>query len=189
MTPLRPVAADGTFLGYIGKDPEDQALFEDTQNRVKSMALIHESLYRTGDLAHFNFARYIEHLSTHLLQSYRAEASHSRSHTELQELAFDVDTAVPCGLILNELLTNALKYAFPDDRAGDIHIGLRAEAGHSTLRVHGTGIGFSEDLHFRHIESLRLQLVGMLAEQLGGTMRLVRECGTALTVTFPSPTR
>jgi PAS domain S-box-containing protein len=234
------VAADGTFLGYIGsviditerkrveeelqaslrekevllkevhhrvknnlqlvasllylqsdqlRTPEDQAIFEDIQNRVKSMALIHESLYHTGDLEHFNLARYIGNLSTHLRQAYRAETSHIRLHTELEELAFDVDTAIPCGLILNELLTNALKYAFPDGRTGAIHIELRAEAGYVTLRVHDTGIGFPEDLDFRNTDSLGLQLVGMLTEQLGGTMTLVRERGTTFTVTFPSPRR
>jgi PAS domain S-box-containing protein len=171
------------------KDPEDQALFEDIQNRVRSMALIHESLYHTGDFAHFNFARYVGNLSTHLFQAYRAETSHICLHTELEEVAFDVDTAVPCGLILNELLTNALKYAFPDGRTGDIHIGLRDEAGHVTLRVHDTGIGFPEGLDFRHTEPLGLQLVGMLTEQLGGTITLARERGTTFAVTFPYPRR
>jgi PAS domain S-box-containing protein len=167
------------------KDPNDLALFEDTQHRVKSMALIHESLYRTGDLAHFNFARYVDGLCSDLLQSYADGTSHIRLHTELDELTFDVDTAVPCGLILNELLTNALKYAFPDGRSGDISIGLRGEAGHVTLSVRDTGIGFPADLDFRHTESLGLQLVSMLTEQLGGTMTLSRECGTAFVVTFP----
>jgi PAS domain S-box-containing protein len=167
------------------KDPDDLVLFEDTQNRVKSMALIHESLYRTGDLARFNFAHYIDSLCTDLLQSYADGTSHIRLHTELDELTFDVDTAVPCGLILNELLTNALKYAFPNGRPGDIHIALRADAGQVTLSVRDTGVGFPADLDFRHTESLGLQLVSMLTEQLGGTITLTRECGTAFVVTFP----
>jgi two-component sensor histidine kinase len=149
------------------------------------MALIHESLYRTGDLAHFNFARYVDGLCTDLLQSYADGTSHIRLHTELDELTFDVDTAVPCGLILNELLTNALKYAFPDGRPGDIDIGLRAKAGEVILSVRDTGIGFPADLDFRRTESLGLQLVSMLTEQLGGTITLSRECGTAFVVTFP----
>jgi two-component sensor histidine kinase len=167
------------------KDPDDLVLFEDTQNRVKSMALIHESLYRTGDLARFNFAHYIDSLCTDLLQSYAGGTSHIRLHTELDELTFDVDTAVPCGLILNELLTNALKYAFPDGRPGDIHIALRADAGQVTLSMRDTGVGFPADLDFRHTESLGLQLVSMLTQQLGGTITLTRECGTAFVVTFP----
>jgi PAS domain S-box-containing protein len=171
------------------KDPEDLVLFEDTQHRVKSMALVHESLYRTGDLARFNFAHYIDGLCSDLFQSYTDGTSHIRLHTELDELSFDVDTAVPCGLILNELLTNALKYAFPDSRPGDIHILLRAEAGRVTLGVRDTGVGFPADLDFRHTESLGLQLVSMLTEQLGGTITLTRECGTAFVVTFPYDSR
>jgi PAS domain S-box-containing protein len=167
------------------KDPADLALFEDTQHRVKSMALIHESLYRTGDLAHFNFAQYVDGLCTDLLRSYTNGTSHIRLHTELDELTFDVDTAVPCGLILNELLTNALKYAFPEGQPGEIFIGLQAEPGHVTLKVRDTGIGFPADLDFRHTESLGLQLVSMLAEQLGGTVTLSRDCGTTFTITFP----
>jgi PAS domain S-box-containing protein len=167
------------------KDPDDVALFEDTQHRVKSMALIHESLYRTGDLARFNFARYIDGLCNDLLQSYGNGTSHVSLHTELDELIFDVDTAIPCGLILNELLTNALKYAFPDAQPGDIYIGLRAEAGQVTLSVCDTGIGFPPDLDFRRTESLGLQLVSMLTEQLGGTITLSRHCGSAFVITFP----
>ena len=167
------------------KDPDDLVLFEDTQNRVMSMALIHESLYRTGDLARFNFAHYIDSLCTDLFKSYTDRTPHIRLHTELDELTFDVDTAVPCGLILNELLTNALKYAFPNGRPGDIHIMLRAEAGHVTLSVRDTGVGFPTDLDFRHTESLGLQLVSMLTEQIGGTITLTHECGTAFAVTFP----
>jgi PAS domain S-box-containing protein len=167
------------------KDHDAIALFEDIQNRVKSMALIHESLYRTGDLARFNFAGYIESLSSHLFQSYAGEASGIRLHMELDDLAFDVDTAIPCGLILNELLTNALKYAFPDGRSGDIYIMLRADAEHVRLSVRDTGIGFPAGVDFRNTESLGLQLIGMLSEQLGGTLTLMGEDGTTFTVSIP----
>jgi PAS domain S-box-containing protein len=167
------------------KDDDAIALFEDIQNRVKSMALIHESLYRTGDLARFNVTGYIESLSSHLFQSYAAEASGIRLHMELDDLTFDVDTAIPCGLILNELLSNALKYAFPDGRSGDIHIMLRGEADHVTLSVRDTGIGFPAGVDFQNTESLGLQLVRMLTEQLGGTLTLMGEIGTMFTVSIP----
>ena len=171
------------------KDPEDLALFEDTQNRVKSMALVHESLYRTGDLARFNFAHYIESLTPHLLQSHGAESSRISLDMELDEIVLDVDTAIPCGLILNELLTNALKYAFPDGRSGNIYITLQAAADHVILSVRDTGIGFPAGFDFRNAESLGLQLVGMMIEQLGGTLTLTCEGGTTFTVSIPYCTR
>jgi PAS domain S-box-containing protein len=169
------------------KDPADVALFDDTRHRVNSMALIHESLYSHGDLAHLSFAAYVGRLAVHLVRSSAAEGARIRLHTELEDLALDVDTAVPCGLILNELLTNSLKYAFPDGRAGDITVGLRAEAGQVTLTVRDTGVGLPGDLDVRRTESLGLQLVGMLTEQLGGTLTLTREPGTTWTLTFPYP--
>jgi PAS domain S-box-containing protein len=168
------------------KDPEAAALFEDTQHRVRSMALIHESLYSHGDLACLNFADYVESLGTHLVQSVAAEAS-IRLHTDLEPLTLDVETAIPCGLILNELLTNALKHAFPDGRAGDITIGLRAGAGQVTLTVRDTGVGFRGDFDVPRTEPLGLQLVGMLTEQLGGTLTLTRAPGTTFTLAFPYP--
>jgi two-component sensor histidine kinase len=170
------------------KDHDAIALFEDMQNRVKSMALIHESLYRTGDLARFNFAGYIERLSSHLFQSYAAEAPGIRLHMELDDLALDVDTAIPCGLILNELLTNALKYVYPDGRSGDIYIMLRADAEHVALRERDTGIAFPAGVDFRNTESLGLQLVDMLTEQLGGTLTLMGEGGTMFTLSIPYST-
>jgi two-component sensor histidine kinase len=171
------------------KDPEDLALFEDTQNRVKSMALVHESLYRTSDLARFNFAHYIESLTAHLSQSHVTESSGISIEMHLDEVVLDVDTAIPCGLILNELITNALKYAFPDGRSGSIHIMLRAAADRVTLCVRDTGIGLPASLDFRHTESLGLQLVGMMTEQLGGTLALTCEGGTTFTVSIPCRTR
>jgi two-component sensor histidine kinase len=171
------------------KDPADLALFEYTQNRVKSMALVHESLYRTGDLARFNFAHYIESLTSHLCQSHGAESSKICLEMELDEVVLDVDTAIPCGLILNELLTNALKYAFPDGRSGVIHIALRGAVDSVSLSVRDSGIGFPEDFDFRHTESLGLQLVGMMTEQLGGTLTLTREGGTTFTVCIPYRTQ
>jgi two-component system, sensor histidine kinase PdtaS len=117
------------------------------------------------------------------------EVSRISLDMELDEIAFDVDTAVPCGLILNELLTNALKYAFPDGRSGNIHITLRAAAEQVTLSVRDTGIGFPEGFDFRNTESLGLQLVGMMTEQLGGTLTLTRGGGTTFTISIPYGTR
>ena len=152
----------------------------------------HEKSLPDWNLSYFeegspNFADYVESLGRHLVQSMAAEASHIRLHTDLEPLTLDVETAIPCGLILNELLTNALKYAFPAGLDGDITIGLRAGAGQVTLMVRDTGIGFRGDFDVPRTEHLGLQLVGMLTEQLGGTLTLTRAPGTTFTLSFPYP--
>lgn len=101
-------------------------------------------------------------------------------------MRLEVNTAVPCGLILNKLLANALKYAFPDGQAGEIHIALRqASAGACVLMVRDTGVGFPEDIDFRQTDSLGWQLVCLLTEQLRGAIALERGDGTTVTITFP----
>lgn len=105
---------------------------------------------------------------------------------EANAVRLEVNTAIPCGLILNELLSNALKYAFPDGRVGEIHIALRQTSpGTCVLIVRDTGVGFPEGLDFRHTDSLGWQLICVLTEQLGGSIALERDGGTTVTVTFP----
>jgi two-component sensor histidine kinase len=125
-----------------------------------------------------------ERLSTHLFQSYVAEVFRIRLHTELDKVPCDIDTGIPCDL-LSELLTNALKYAFPDGRSGGIYMRLRAEGECVTLRVHDSGIGFPQGLHFRNTESVGLQLDGMMTEQLRGALTLTCEGGTTFTLSIP----
>ena len=135
-----------------------------------------------------NFAHYIDCLSTDLLRSYAAGTSHIRLHTDLDELAFDVDITIPCGLILHELLTNALKYAFPDSRQGEIRIELRGKNdGAFTVVVADDGIGIPEHIDFRNTESLGLQVVCTLVEQLGGMIDMERGPGTRFSMTFSAP--
>jgi PAS domain S-box-containing protein len=168
------------------EDPHARAAFEDSQRRIQAMALIHESLYRADDLAHVNAADYLQQLSMRLFGGFQPSGGRIIFTLELEAVALEMHTAVPCGLILNELFSNAMKHAFPAGRAGSITIGLRrTPEGQVQLTVRDTGVGIPESLDVRATPSLGWQLVGLLTEQLGGTVALERHGGTTVTITFP----
>jgi PAS domain S-box-containing protein len=168
---------------------DDAALltqFRDSQDRIRSMALIHETLYQSQDLARLDLARYIHTLSAQLVQSYNVDPQRITVHLQVESVILDIDQAIPCGLILNELLSNAFKYAFPPNRPGTVHVELHADTAQQVrLVVRDNGIGFPDAIDVHHTESLGLQLVAMLTEQLQGTIALERVDGTAFTLTFP----
>jgi len=169
-------------------DPQLRDLFHESEQRIRTMALIHETLYQAGDMACFRLAPYIRRLSDSLLHVYGVEAGRVTLKTHLDELTLPLDSAIPCGLILNELLSNALKHAFPNGQCGEIALELRAEPDqHATLRVADTGVGFPDGLDFRQTDSLGLQLVCALTEQIEGIITVERHGGTAFTLTFPLP--
>jgi PAS domain S-box-containing protein len=162
------------------------AQFRDSQDRIRSMALVHETLYQSQELARLDLARYIHTLSAQLVQSYTIDPQRISVQIQVTQVVLDMDQAIPCGLILNELLSNAFKYAFPQNRTGEVHIELHANtAQQAALMVRDNGIGFPDEIDFRHTESLGLQLVTMLTEQLQGTITLERADGTTFTLTFP----
>ncbi len=168
------------------KDEATAALFHESQSRVRSMALIHEELYRAGNLARVDFASYLRRLLPDLARSYRADASEKVDlKIEAANVSLPVDRAIPCGLIVNELITNALKHAFPNGRPGSILVRLAAQEQQTMLKVRDDGIGFPADVDFRQSRSLGLQLVCTLTNQLGGTINLERDNGTEFVITFP----
>jgi two-component sensor histidine kinase len=168
------------------RDQEALNMFVESQNRVRSMALVHERLYQTRDLARIDAADYVRTLAGQLMSSYRVRPGQVGLRVEVVDLTLDVNVAIPCGLILNELLSNALKYAFPNDRQGEIQVELRTvEAGWLRLVVRDDGVGFPPDLDFRQSRSLGLRLVNTLVEQLEGTIQLDRSGGTRFEVRFP----
>jgi two-component sensor histidine kinase len=170
--------------GHI-EDPQALSMFKESQNRVKSMAMIHEKLYKSEDLARINFADYLRSLTMDLSRSYRAGSDRIQLKIDAQDAFLGIDKAIPCGLITNELVSNSLKHAFPGDTKGEIHIELfRDDNGEFRLNVSDNGIGFPEGVDFRNTESLGLQLVNTLIEQLNGTIELDRSCGTAFKIIF-----
>jgi two-component sensor histidine kinase len=166
-------------------DEETTEMFQESRNRVRSMALVHERLYQSKDLARVDFAKYIRGLANYLCRSYGVNTNVIQLRTNLHDVFLGVDTAIPCGLILNELVSNCLKHAFPDGREGEIRIELRSDGNDKfTLMVSDNGVGLLEDLDFRDTKSLGLQLVNTLVNQLEGTIELDRRGGTAFKITF-----
>ncbi|MCH8294198.1 GAF domain-containing protein [Candidatus Poribacteria bacterium] len=167
-------------------DPQVLSAFTESQNRIRSMALIHEQLYQSADLMRIDFGKYINDLVYSLFNAYESHSYGIISTIEVDEIPLNVDAAIPCGLILNELVSNCLKHAFPSRHHGEIHITLRPEKdGQLTLIVRDDGTGFPDNLDFRETESLGLQLVCILTDQLKGSITLNRNRGTVFQITFP----
>jgi two-component sensor histidine kinase/GAF domain-containing protein len=167
------------------KDKQVFQSFQNSQNRVLSMALIHEKLYQSKNLAQIDFAEYVQDLGVYLLRSYNVSPHKINLTIQTDNVFLGVDVAVPCGLILNELISNALKHAFVNDQSGEIYIELRAEDdGQLTLTVGDTGVGFPAGVDFRNTKSLGLQLVDTLIKQLQGTITLRRDKGTEFIIRF-----
>lgn len=171
---------------YI-KNNHTLKVFADSQNRIRSMALVHEKLYESKDLARIDFAEYVRSMTGHLLSLHGA-GDGVRFSIDIKDVLLDVNAAIPCGLIINELVSNSLKYAFPKGRKGEIHIGLRlAKDNKFTLTVKDNGVGLPKGLDFRKTESLGLQLVIMLTEQLDGSIEVDTRKGTTFKITFAGP--
>jgi len=170
--------------GHAGYE-KYRGIFKEAQTRIRSMSLVHEKLYQSGHFSRIDFGGYIKSLAVHLVQVYRPQRGLIRLETDFDEVTLDISSAMPCGLLLNELISNALKHAFPDNRAGVVRIGLkRGPGGRIEIRVADDGIGLPADLDFRKAESFGLQIVNLLVGQLDASIELDRSNGTAFTVTF-----
>ncbi|MBD2355763.1 GAF domain-containing protein [Tolypothrix sp. FACHB-123] len=159
-------------------DPAVLKLLTESQGRVKTMALVHERLYRSQNLARINFATYVQKLAQDLVRSYTSSKSFIRVLLDVADLELDIDTAVPCGLIINELVSNALKYAFPQ-QAGEITLQFwQHDTEYYCLVVKDNGIGVPAHIDPKHTTSLGMQLIYGLTEQLGGKLQLDRQGGS-----------
>lgn len=176
------------------QDPEALQPFIESQRRVKTMALIHEKLYQSHNLAQINFAEYVQQLAHELLQSFQATYSRIHVAVEVTDVNLTVDTAIPCGLIINELVTNALKYAFPQGQTGEIHIRFLPDPASSLpdnpcylLSVKDNGIGIPNQIDIFNTDSLGLQIICMFTQKLKGTISLNRMNGTEFNIVVPLP--
>ncbi|MBN2206311.1 MAG: PAS domain S-box protein, partial [Candidatus Aminicenantes bacterium] len=167
-------------------DAPARELFLASQGRIRTMALVHESLYQSRDLARIDFAVYIRKLTGQLVALFKADPKRIRLRLRLERLPLDINKAIPCGLIINELVSNALKHAFPGSRGGEVAVSLAAGPGGTVrLTVCDDGVGLPPGLNARKTRSLGLQIVTGLVAQIGGTIRMEGTAGTEAVVVFP----
>src|SRR5271157_3436234 len=172
------------------EDPAVAELFAESRNRVRSMALVHENLYRAGNFARISMATHVQNLCAHLTRAYGVHSRRVELAIRIGDVQLDLDRAVTCGLIVNELVSNALKHAFPDGRAGRVCVELQPLGDKQQVLVVGdNGIGLRPDLDPRRSDSLGLQLVDDLTQQLHGTIVVNRDGGTTFTITFDAEPR
>ena len=168
------------------KDNKTIAMFKECQDRIRSMALVHEKLYESKDFANINFNKYIKVLANSLFRSYKIYSDKIALKLDVKDISLKVDHAIPCGLIINELVSNSLKYAFPNSKSGEIKITLCSDGDNDIqLVVSDNGIGIPKDLDFRNSESLGLHLVKVLVEdQLQGEIIQNGSNGTEFKINF-----
>lgn len=165
-------------------EKETVDILKESQNRVKSMAMIHERIYLSKDLNHINFVDYIHSLVSNLFYTYNIKNGLIKPVLEIGNVNLNMETAVPCGLIISELVSNSLKYAFPNDMKGNIFVSLKSLGEKYELIVRDDGIGLPEKINFNKLDSLGLLLVNNLAEQIDGEIEINTSVGTEFKIYF-----
>ncbi|NVB83488.1 MAG: histidine kinase, partial [Kofleriaceae bacterium] len=159
----------------------------DSQSRIQSMALVHELLYQSKDFAHLEIGRYIDSIGNWLVKTYASGKGEIHFSSSTENVCLDIDRAIPCGLIVNELITNALTHAFPGDRSGNIRVTIVQSDDTMTLTVTDDGVGMPADFEVSGRKSFGLAITRTLTAQLGGTLDIESsDSGTSARVTFPT---
>lgn len=167
-------------------DPEATHILKVCESRVRSMAFIHESLYRTGNFAWLDLSDYIEKLIGSLFSTYGLDPEQIAWRSEVSDVRLDLNIAIPCGLIVNELVSNSLKHAFTRGMKGEIVVRMEQSGANYILVVSDTGTGLPPGCEMGNTGSLGLQIVHALVDQLSGSMKIDTEGGTTFTIVFPA---
>lgn len=168
---------------YI-KDEASKNVFKESQNRARSMALIHELLYQSSDLKRINFGKFINTLTNELYNIYISNQNLIKLNVDVESVMLDINTSIPLGLIVNELVSNSMKHAFPEGRKGNINIKFSALDDNYTLVVEDDGVGFPKDLDLYNTDSLGLRLVNSLTEQIDGKLNMDNAKGSKFIIKF-----
>jgi two-component sensor histidine kinase len=159
-------------------------VLNDSQMRVKSMAMIHEKLYQSKTFTEIDMAEYIYNLITEIFYTYTVNTNQIKKIIEIDDVKLNIETSVPCGLIISEIVTNSLKYAFPNRKEGEIRVSLLAHDDYYKLTIMDNGIGLPNNFKIDETETLGLQLVKSLVNQIDGEIELDRNHGTKYKITF-----
>lgn len=177
-----------SLLNLQARATDDEFLrnaFEESQSRVQAMALIHQQLYEAGSFASIDLADYVRRLTSHLLRAFGQSTDHVHVDLDIKDVSLAVNRAAPCGLIINELVTNSLKYAFSDQRSGRIYVSAEEQPNHSILLTIGDdGPGLPPDVGFWNTKTLGLRLVRTLVRQLDGELELSEPPGAEFRIRF-----
>ncbi|MEB3161533.1 MAG: histidine kinase dimerization/phosphoacceptor domain -containing protein [Synechocystis sp.] len=177
-----------SLLSWQGEEIQDTHLLqalEDSQQRINSMALIHEKLYGSQDLARINFGEYLNSLIQQIFAAMVSQTTNLHLTTDLDAVWLNIETASPCGLIVNELVTNAIEHAFPDRRSGQLRVSFKQAPDQGlVLTIADDGIGLPPDLDIQQTTSLGWQLIHLLTDQLDGDLRVESKLGTHVEITF-----
>ena len=165
-------------------DVEAIDVLQESQNRVKSMAMVHEKIYQSNDLEEINFNDYIQSLISNLIHTYNIDQNQVKSIFKIENITLNMETAVPCGLIISELVSNSLKYAFPNKLHGEIQVSLKSTEDVYELTIKDNGIGLPKGLDLNNLESLGLLLVKILTEQIEGELIINTSNGTEFKIFF-----
>ncbi|MFA4824518.1 MAG: PAS domain S-box protein [Methanoregula sp.] len=163
-------------------DPVTLSAFKESQNRVRAMALVHEKLYQSTDLAKLDLGNYLKFLGDNMLHFFGMKGKGIMLTMDIRDISLAIDSAIPLGLMFNELISNALKYAFPKGRQGEIYVTIHQQDHTLTIQFKDNGVGIPEDFDWRNANSLGLRLICSLVEQLDGTIELDRSSGTTFTI-------
>jgi two-component sensor histidine kinase len=164
-------------------------LFKESQNRVRSIALFHEKFYQSRDLGRVEIAEYLNGVANGLFATYGMNPDDIVLAVQTEDIPLGVDDAISCGLIVNELVSNSLKHAFPGRRKGQVEVTLRSAGTDVVLEVADNGVGFPASFDFRSPSTLGLKLVAIFTEQVGGAMDLTRKGETRFSLRFTPRTR
>jgi len=167
------------------QDPQYQDIFRVSQNRIKTLALVYEKLYYSKDFSSINFSEYVQQLIKNIVYVYSVNPLKISIKLNIETLFLELDQAVPCGLIINELVSNSIKFAFPEDRSGEITVDLSQKGNNLELKVADNGIGIPINIDYKSTETLGLQLVMTLTAQMDGLINYDGSNGSAFSIIIP----
>ncbi len=167
------------------KDPASLELFRNSEGRIRSMALIHEQLYRSDNLSMIDFGKYIENLVRFLHGMYQVRSLIIIPRVSAESIFLSIDRAIPCGLLLNEIVSNSFKHAFHGRERGEIGVDFSRQGDRYVLTAADDGVGFPDDSPGSGASTLGFQIILSLVDQIGGTMEIRRDNGAAVVITFP----